>query len=247
MNSDFRLISLPGSELIPFREESMTRRSRIPLHVAALVAGLLFSGLAGSAWGQQPTGPGTGAQSAAQTAAKETSKAPTPDPQAPASAAKDAPAPTLADFAWLDGQWKGQWGPRVAEQDWMAPKAGMMTGVFRLVEGDKTLVLEMFTLVEKPDGINFYFRHFTPELVPWEKADATVLNLVSVDAKKIEFENPVNGQPKRAILLRVDMDTYTARSEIAPEQGDKQVIEITYHRVKPAPPEKSNAKNGAHR
>lgn len=225
----------------------MTRRPRIPLHVAALGAGLLLSGLAGSARGQQPTGSGTGAQSAAQTAAKEASKVPTPDPQAPAAAAKQAPAPTLADFAWLEGRWRGDWGPRVAEQDWMAPKAGMMTGLFRLVEGDKTLVLEMFTLVEKPDGINFYFRHFTPELVPWEKADATMLNLVSADAKRIEFENPVNGQPKRAILLRVDADTYTARSEIIPEQGDTQVIEITYHRVKPAPPEKPSAKSGARR
>jgi hypothetical protein len=227
----------------------MTRRSRIPLQAAMLGAGLLLSGLAGSAWGQQPSGAGTGAQSAAQPAAQESSKAPAPEPQAPAAAPQEAAAaarPTLADFAWLEGHWRGDWGPRVAEQVWMAPKAGMMTGLFRLVEGDRTLVLEMFTLVEKPDGINFYFRHFTPELVPWEKGDATLLTLVSADAKKIEFENPVNGQPKRAILLRVDADTYTARSEIVPEQGDMQVIEITYHRVKPAP-EKPNAKSGGRR
>jgi hypothetical protein len=227
----------------------MTRRFRNPLHVAVLGAGLLFSGLAASAWGQQASGAGTAVQSTAQPAAQEPGKTSAPEPSnapdahAPAAAA----ATTLADFAWLEGRWRGDWGPRVAEQDWMAPKAGMMTGLFRLVEGDKTLVLEMFTLVEKPDGINFYFRHFTPELVPWEKADATVLDLVSATATKIEFENPVNGQPKRAILLRVDADTYTARSEIAPEQGDQQVIEITYHRVKPAPQEKPNAKSGARR
>lgn len=237
--------------MISFREGLMRRRSRIPLHVVALGAGLLISGLAGSALGQQTSGAGTATQPAAQTAAQEPGKtcalepsnAPAPDKQAPA----EAGAPTLADFAWLEGRWRGDWGPRVADQDWMAPKAGMMTGLFRLVEGDKTLVLEMFTLVEKPDGINFYFRHFTPELMLWEKADATMLNLVSADAKKIDFENPVNGQPKRAILLRVDADTYTARSEIVPEHGDVQVIEITYHRVKPAPPEKPNAKSGAHR
>ncbi len=53
----------------------------------------------------------------------------------------------------------------------MAPKAGMMLGDFRVIENDKVLVIELFTLVEKPGGINFYFRHFTPELVPWEKSD----------------------------------------------------------------------------
>jgi hypothetical protein len=161
---------------------------------------------------------------------------------APAVAAK----PALTDLAWLEGRWRGDWGSRVAEQSWFAPKAGVMTGLFRLVEGDKTLVLELFTLVEKPEGIDFFFRHFTPELVPWEKSGATVLNLASLDAKKVDFENAVNGQPKRAVLIRVDPDTYTARSEIIPETGDPQVIEITYHRQKPTP-EKPSAGSGAHR
>jgi hypothetical protein len=121
-----------------------------------------------------------------------------------------------------------------------------MMGLFQLIEGDKTLVLELFTLVEKPGGVDLYFRHFTPELVPWEKSGATVLNLASLDAKKVDFENAVNGLPKHAILFRVDADTYTARSEINPETGDPQVIEITYHRQKPAP-EKPSAGNGARR
>jgi hypothetical protein len=183
---------------------------------------------------QQPTGSGT------QSASRATAMShPTPSPT-------HASKPTLTDFAWLEGRWRGDWGPRVAEQWWFAPKAGVMTGLFRLVEGDKTLVLELFTLVEKPEGIDFFFRHFTPELVPWEKSGATVLNLASLDANKVDFENAVDGQPKRAILIRVDADTYTARSEIVPETGDPQVIEITYHRQKPTP-EKPSAGNGAHR
>jgi hypothetical protein len=36
--------------------------------------------------------------------------------------------------------------------------------------------------------------------------------------------------PKRAIFTRIDADTFTARSELVPESGDPQVIEITYHR-----------------
>jgi hypothetical protein len=183
---------------------------------------------------QKPTGVGT------QSAAVAT-VAPQPTP-APATTTKA----TLADLAWLEGRWRGDWGPRVAEQAWFAPKAGVMTGLFRLVEGDKTLVLELFTLVEKPDGIDFFFRHFTPELVPWEKSGATVLNLASLDAKKVDFENAVNGLPKHAIMIRVDADTYTARSEIIPETGDPQVIEITYHRQKPTP-EKPSAGSGARR
>ena len=100
------------------------------------------------------------------------------------AAAGAVSSPNLSDFSWLEGRWRGDWGPRVAEQIWTAPKAGTMVGDFRLIENDKVLVIEFFTLLERNDGINFYFRHFTPELVPWEKSDATLLKLSSVDAKK---------------------------------------------------------------
>jgi Domain of unknown function (DUF6265) len=146
------------------------------------------------------------------------------------AAPEAASSPNLSDFSWLEGRWRGDWGPRVAEQIWTAPKAGTMVGDFRLIENDKVLVIEFFTLLEKNGGINFYFRHFTPELVPWEKSDATLLKLTAVEAKKIDFENPANGKPKRVVFTRIDTDTYTWRSEIITERGDPQVVEITYHR-----------------
>lgn len=150
----------------------------------------------------------------------------------------------LDSLAWLEGRWRGEWGPRIAEQAWLGPKAGEMLGVFRLAEGDKTLVIELFTLVQKSDGVDFYFRHFTPQLLPWEKSDATVLNLGNFDANRFEFDNPHDGMPKRSILTRIDADTYIARSEIIPESGEMQVVEITYHRQKPAADKTSDGSAG---
>ena len=108
-------------------------------------------------------------------------------------------------------------------------------GTFQLTENDTTLVLELFTLVEGPSGIEFRLRHFTPSLVTWEKAGPTLLNLESADVKTAVFENAVDGEPKRIVITRTDADTYISRSEIAPEKGDAQVTEITYHRQKEAP------------
>jgi hypothetical protein len=112
----------------------------------------------------------------------------------------------------------------------------MMLGTFQLAENDKTLVLELFTLVEDSDGIKFHLRHFTPSLVAWEKPGPTVLNLTSADPKIIVFENPTDGEPKRTVITRIDADTYISRSEIVPRQGDTQVTEITYRRQKDNPP-----------
>jgi Domain of unknown function (DUF6265) len=184
--------------------------------------------------------PGTKAKQQSTTAATQ------------AAAGQSGPAaqnssPTLDNFAWLTGRWQGDWGPRTAEQVWLGPKAGLMVGTFRLVEDGKTLVIELFTLLQKPDGIEFRLRHFTPELVNWEKSDPTVLTLESSDGKKFVFVNQVNGQPKHAILTRIDQDTYVARSEIVPESGELQVIEITYHRQKPVlSPNGSKANNAKH-
>jgi hypothetical protein len=196
----------------------------------ASVVLLLLAAIPLATPGQHPTGAGTQSAlaspldgSAATVADDVTNNAP-------------APKPTLADLAWLAGRWQGSWGPRVAQQIWTAPKAGVMMGTFQLAENDKTLVLELFTVVEEPDGIKFHLRHFTPSLVQWEKSGPTVLNLASADPKSIIFENPLDGQPKRTIIKRVDADTYISRSEVVPEKGDLQVTEITYRRQKDVPP-----------
>jgi hypothetical protein len=152
---------------------------------------------------------------------------------------------TVADFGWLAGTWRGEWGPRVAELVWMPPQAGVMTGAYTLMETDKVLVVELFTLVQTPSGVELYIRHFTPQEVPWEKGDATKLSLVNFDNTHFEFNNAVDGKPKTSIMQRVDTpDTFKWRAEIVPETGEPQTIEITYHRVVPVAPvaEKGAAK-----
>ncbi|MFZ0786516.1 MAG: DUF6265 family protein [Candidatus Acidiferrales bacterium] len=200
------------------------------------------------------TEPAPTAASAPAPAAPATSKddsAVTPPPP-PADARKSANAtptstsppaaaqakPTLADFAWLAGRWQGAWGPRVAQQVWMPPKGGVMLGTFQTVDNGATLVIELFSIIERPDGISLYFRHFTPTLEPWETSKPTLLKLASATPKSIEFDNPIDGQPKREIIRKIDADTYVSRAEIVPDKGDPQVVEITYHRQKEAVPAK---------
>lgn len=158
-------------------------------------------------------------------------------PRPSAAAPEAAPAkPALSSLGWLAGNWQGQWGQRIAEQNWMVARGGLIAGTLRLVENRKALVIELFTVEEdKPGRIVLRFRHFTPELVPWEKENPTLMRLVSADRNKIVFENPVDGEPKRTIFTRVDDDTYVQRSEIVPEKGTMQVTEITYHRQKGVP------------
>jgi Domain of unknown function (DUF6265) len=198
-------------------------RSAYPSAVrSALAPGLLLAALLGALPAVQA--PDASAQTAS-IAAPSARPAVSSDPAAPLKA-------TIADFAWLEGKWRGDWGPRTAEQVWMAPKAGAMEGLFRVAEGNKTLVLEFVSLVERPDAIELHIRHFTPSLDPWETSSPAVLKLTAMDPKRSVFDNAVNGEPKRVIFHRLDADTYVAHSEVVPEKGQPEVIEIIYHRVK---------------
>ncbi len=140
--------------------------------------------------------------------------------------------PALEDFSWLAGRWEGKLGPMTAEQQWMAPKNGTMQGFFRLTDTEKTIVIELFTIRETPGGIEFYFRHFSPELKPWEEKEAYHLNLTKSEGGVFRFDNSVVNQLKDAILTRVDGDTYVSHGDITDADGKPKAIEVTYHRVK---------------
>jgi hypothetical protein len=150
----------------------------------------------------------------------------------------DQKAATLADFAWLAGRWEGQLGAPgsekqlTTEQQWMPPKNGTMQGFFRLTDNEKTIVIELFTIRETAAGIVFYFRHFSPELKPWEETEAYHLNLTKWEANTFRFDNPVLNQLKDAILTHNADDTYTSHGDITGADGKPTVIEVTYHRVK---------------
>jgi len=206
--------------------KARTIRSAAALLLAGIALLLL---LAPVTIAQGPSGVGGKAPASQAAPAAATPKEP-PAAQVPVAA---APAkPTLADLAWLAGSWQGTWGPRAAQQIWASPGAGVMPGAFQLAESNKTLVIELFTLAETPDGIELRIRHFTPSLVPWEKDGPTVLRLASADANSAVFENPVNGEPRTQSFRRADADTYVSRSEVMPPEGGPQVAEIIFHRVR---------------
>lgn len=143
----------------------------------------------------------------------------------------------LTDLAWLQGQWIGAWGPRTATQTWSAPKAGTILGTLQIVADDKTTVVEFVTISQTPKGVVYRLLHFTPSLAPWESEPA-VLSLMSSDTRKFVFQNQGETQPQQIVLTKVDPDTYVDRSEIAPDSGDPQITEITFHRQKPGAPAK---------
>jgi hypothetical protein len=83
------------------------------------------------------------------------------------------------------------------------------------------------------------FRHFSPELVAYEKEFKQTMRLVSHDATAATFENAIayestlmSTQPRRTAFLRRGDDAYVGKSDIIGADGKPGIVEATYHRVR---------------
>ncbi len=87
---------------------------------------------------------------------------------------------TLDDISFMVGHWKGE-GDFAPEEQWYPPEGGLMPGFFRWPMEDGKQVFELLNFVETEGGITFRFKHFEPDLTPWEKAEANTYKVTKVE------------------------------------------------------------------
>jgi hypothetical protein len=168
----------------------------------------------------------------AQTEAASTSSA----ARAPATSA------TTADFAWLAGTWEGNLAGSagmVAALTFQPPAAGSVSGVMRLRQGDKLVMLELIAMIDTPRGVELRFRHFTGALDALETTFKQNMLLKSHEPAKDTFENLaeydktlMSTQPRTSAWIRRGPDEMVAHSDIIGSDGKPAVIEVVYRRVK---------------
>lgn len=86
------------------------------------------------------------------------------------------PAATVAELAWLAGEWRGPGiEGRPAQETWSAPFGGAIAGHFEQQDAKGGVwFYEIFQIV--PDGASLKLRlkHFNADLTGWEEKDKTV-------------------------------------------------------------------------
>jgi len=153
-----------------------------------------------------------------------------------------APSATTADFAWLAGTWEGNLtggDGMVAALTFQPPAAGTITGVMRLRQADKLMLVELIAMIDTPRGVELRFRHFTGALEALETTFKQTMLLKSHEATKDTFENLaefdkalMSTQPRVSSWIRRGPDEMVAHSDIIGGDGKPAVIEVAYRRVK---------------
>jgi len=112
---------------------------------------------------------------------------PAPSTTANAPAPTGDPAPTVDDFAWMVGHWRGEAMGGAAEEVWLPPAGGTMSGFFRHVRDGEVVFYEIFTIAE-PD-LHLRLKHFHADLSGWEeKDDHVTFPFVRVTPTEAVFE-----------------------------------------------------------
>lgn len=101
-----------------------------------------------------------------------------------------SPPATIADAAWLIGQWSGTGiGGAGAHESWLAPSGTTMVGTFvqELADGSLMFTEHMY-LMEQDGSLVVKLKHFNPDLTGWEDKDGMVtFRLLAVEPCALHF------------------------------------------------------------
>ena len=100
----------------------------------------------------------------------------------------------VTQLAWLAGCWQIARGEQVIDEQWMAPRAGLMLGMSRTVRAGRTTSTEFVTL-RVVDGRVVYEANPSGQ-------KPTPFAATTVSADRAVFENPSHDYPRRITYER---------------------------------------------
>lgn len=129
---------------------------------------------------------------------------------------------TVRQVGWMAGCWERSAGTRLIEEQWMAPRAGLMLGVSRTIVGDSLREYEQVALFER--GGRLVYAATPARQTPAE------FESIAVSDTAVTFENPTHDFPQRVIYRRRGADSLVARVE-GMRGGQLRGSDYPYRRV----------------
>jgi hypothetical protein len=124
-------------------------------------------------------------------------------------------------LGWLAGCWQQTTGNRIIEEQWMAPRGGLMLGQNRTVTNGKA-EFELMRIFERADSVVF------AATIPGQP----IVEFASpgVVSHRITFSNPAHDFPQRVIYWREASDSLFARIE-GTIAGQQRAVDFKFQRA----------------
>ena len=124
--------------------------------------------------------------------------------------------------AWMAGCWERRSGDRVVEEQWLAPRGGMMLGMGRTTRSDSVVEFEHTRIYARGDTLVF-------AAAPSGQAPAEFRTVAPV-GHEVRFENAAHDFPQRVIYRRGRGDSLFARVE-GMRNGQLRGVDFAYARA----------------
>ena len=128
----------------------------------------------------------------------------------------------ITALSWLSGCWARSNGARLVEESWQLPRAGMMLGVGRTVNGNTLVEYEQTRIYQKGDTL-VYAASPSGQAPTEFRARPPYTN-------EVIFENLAHDFPQRVRYKRIGKDSLHARVE-AKRNGAERGVDFLYARV----------------
>lgn len=97
--------------------------------------------------------------------------------------------PTVADLAWMTGDWSGPMGPtQTLEEHWIQPVGGTISALVRSTGDGKTGMIEMILIEEEAGSLTLRVQQWNPGFQPRTELPQT-MKLVSTGDNSVHFES----------------------------------------------------------
>lgn len=101
--------------------------------------------------------------------------------------------PLVQDLAFISGHWQGGVAGGMFDEEWSAPSADSMMGMFRYMEDGSVKFYEFMVVEATASGPVLRLRHFDPGLTAWEEKDAALkLPVSSSTENQVVFSSADN-------------------------------------------------------
>jgi hypothetical protein len=120
-----------------------------------------------------------------------------PMPPGPAAPGVRTVPATMADVAWIAGEWSGMSGTSTIEERWTPGNGGSMLAVSRTHRAGGPMTAFEFLCIAERRGSLVY------TAMPNARTPATDFMLTARDATSVTFENPAHDYPKKIRYARL--------------------------------------------
>lgn len=138
------------------------------------------------------------------------------------------PPATVADIAWMTGNWAGALGPNQLEENWIAGEGGSIAAMVRMTGNGATSMFEVITIEEVDNSLVLHIQQWNPGFEP-RTASAQKMELSEIGPGRVHFVAVSEGGMKSLGYSNPNPDSFVIHVEQA--NGGKLDINLAKRKI----------------